>query len=186
MGEAARCRPSTQGVVQRRGTVGPTATPCSSNPLAVTSMTINWAEFTVAELRGRAGEHVFQSAGADIVDMDGPHEDEWSLYATVSLEDGQQLETILHHRAGKPLSGDCTCPHAGPQALCSHLVWVGLTHLGLDAPPGAALTAETAPATDLRPWLTTLRADDLIDLVIEAADGDQGFRRRLLLRARQP
>jgi hypothetical protein len=149
-------------------------------------MTINWAEFTIAELRDRAGDDVFQSAGADIVDMDGPHEDEWSLYTTITLDDGQELETILHHRAGKPLSGDCTCPRARTRDLCSHLVWVGLTHLGLDAPPGAALAAETAPAADLRPWLATLRPDELIDLVIEAADGDRGYRRRLHQRARRP
>ena len=89
--------------------------------------------------------------------MDGPHEDEWSLYTTITLDDGQQLETILHHRAGKPLSGDCTCPGTRTRDLCSHLVWVGLTHLGLNAPPGEALAAETSTSVDLWPWLATLR-----------------------------
>jgi hypothetical protein len=149
-------------------------------------MTIDWAEFTVAELRDRAGEEVFRSAGAHILDVDGPHEDEWSLYTTITLDDGQELETILHHRAGKPLGGDCTCALARTGAFCSHLVWVGLTHLGLDAPPGAALAAETTPAADLRPWLATLHPDELIDLVVQAADGDREYRRRLHLRARQP
>jgi len=158
---------------------------CPPHPPAVT-MTINWAEFTVAELRDRAGEESFRSAGADIVDMDGPHEDEWSLYTTITLEDGQELETILHHRARKPLGGDRTCAQARTGAFCSHLVWVGLTHLGLDAPPAAALAAETAPTADLRPWLATLSSDELVGLVIEAADGDREYRRRLHLRARQP
>jgi hypothetical protein len=98
-------------------------------------MTIDWAEFSVAELRARAGEEAFRSAGAHVVDMDGPHEDEWSLYSTITLDDGQKLETILHHRVGKPLSGDCNCAQADRGAFCSHLVWVGLTHLGLDTPP---------------------------------------------------
>ena len=143
------------------------------------------AEFTVAELRERAGQDAFGSAGADVVGMDGPHEDEWSLYATLTLDDGRELETILYHRAGKPLDGDCTCPSARAGALCSHLVWVGLARLGLDAPPQAALAAETAPADDLRAWLGALTSGQLIDLVIQAADGNQEYRRHLHLRARQ-
>jgi hypothetical protein len=148
-------------------------------------MTIDSAEFTVAELGDRAGEEVFRSAGAHIVDVDGPHEDEWSLYTTITLDDGQQLETILHHRAGKPLDGDCTCALARTGAFCSHLVWVGLTHLGLEVPPGAAPAAETAPAADLRPWLATLHPDELIGLVVQVAEVDREYRRRLHLRARQ-
>jgi hypothetical protein len=117
--------------------------------------------------------------------MDGPHEDEWSLYTTIVLDDGRELETILHHRAGKPLDGDCTCTAANAGAYCSHLVWVGLTHLGLTAPPPAALAAETAPADDLRTWLGTRTADELIDLVIQAADNNREYRRQLHLRAQQ-
>ena len=150
-------------------------------------MTIRSAEFTVAELRDLAGDDAFTSAGAHVVAMDGPHEDDWSLYSTITLDDGQQLESILHHRAGKPLSGECTCARACDLALCSHLVWVGLTHLGLDAAPsGQALAAEMSGADDLRPWLATLRPDELIDLVIEAASSDRDYRSRLHLRARQP
>jgi hypothetical protein len=114
-------------------------------------MTIDGAELTVAELRGRAGDDAFRSAGTGIVDMDGPHEDEWSLYTTITLDDGQELETILHHRAGKPLSGDCTCTQASIGAFWSHLVWVGLTHLGLDTTPPVALAAEASPAAEPRP-----------------------------------
>jgi hypothetical protein len=80
-------------------------------------MTIRGAEFTVAELRDFAGDDAFMSAGAHVVAMDGPHEDDWSLYATITLDDGRQLETILHHRAGKPLSGDCTCAMASDLVL---------------------------------------------------------------------
>jgi hypothetical protein len=151
---------------------------------AETTMTA-WAEFTVAELRERAGDDAFQSAGQGIAGMDGPHEDEWSLYSTITLDDGQELETILHHRAGTPLSGDCTCPQAHGRAFCTHLVWVGLTHLGLDAPPGVELDAETAPTSELRPWLATLRQDQLIELIIEATGNDHAYRRRLFLQARQ-
>jgi len=147
-------------------------------------MTMYQAEFTVAELRERAGQDAFGSAGTDVVGMDGPHEDEWSLYTTLTLDDGRELETILHHRVGKPLGGDCTCPSPRAGALCSHLVWVGLVHLGLDAPPQAALAAETAPADDLRAWLGTLTSGQLIDLVIQAAEGNQEYRRHLHLRAR--
>ena len=75
-----------------------------------------------------------------------------------------------------------------PQGLagsfCSHLVLVGLAHLGIDAPAAAALAAETAPAGDLRSWLATLSQRELIDLVIEAADQNRDYRRRLGLRRR--
>jgi hypothetical protein len=46
------------------------------------------------------------------------------------------------------------------------------------------MTAETAPASDLRPWLATLSQGELIELVIEAADEDRDYRRRLNLRSR--
>jgi hypothetical protein len=149
-------------------------------------MTTSWAEFNVAELRERAGQDAFGRAGADVASMDGPHEDEWSLYTTLTLDDGRDLETILHHRAGKPLDGECGCPAARAGAFCSHLVWVGLTHLGLDTPPQAALAAGTAPADALRAWLGTLTPDELIDLVIQAADVNREYRRDLHLRAQRP
>jgi hypothetical protein len=62
-------------------------------------------------------------------------------------------------------------------------VWVGLVHLGLDAPPASALAAETAPTDGLRPWLATLSPDQLAKLVLEAADDNHEYRRRLHLRS---
>jgi hypothetical protein len=161
-----------------------TATIRTNQP--VVTMTLDDAGYTVAELRARAGDEAFLTAGQHIVDMDGPHEDDWSLYTTITLDDGQELETILHHRAGKPLGGDCSCPQAHAGAFCCHLVWVGLVHLGLDAPSAATLAADLAPAAGLRPWLTTLSPAQLIDLVIEAAQDDHDYRRRLHLRAQRP
>lgn len=142
------------------------------------------AGFTVADLRSRAGEEAFGAAGEHVVAIDGPDEDEWSLYATVRLDDGRTLETILHHRVGGPLDGECDCPQALAGSFCSHLVLVGLAHLGVDSPAAAALATETAPAGDLRPWLATLRQGELIELVLEAADADRDYRRRLDLRSR--
>jgi hypothetical protein len=142
------------------------------------------AGFTVADLRSRAGEEAFRAAGEHVVAIDGPDEDEWSLYATIELDDGRALETILHHRAGGPLDGECDCPQGLARSFCPHLVLVGLAHLGIDAPAAAALAAETAPAGDLRPWLATLGQGELIDLVLEAADADLEYRRRLGLRGR--
>src|SRR5204862_4408859 len=55
------------------------------------------AEFTVADLRSRAGDEAFRAAWEHVVAIDGPDEDEWSLYATIELDDGRTLETILHH-----------------------------------------------------------------------------------------
>ena len=140
-------------------------------------------EFSVAELHARAGDEAFQTAGQQIREIDGPHEDEWSLYTTITLDDGQELETILHHGAGKLLNGDCNCPEGRAGLFCSHLVWVGLVHLGLHASPASALAAETAPTDDLRPWLATLSPAQLAKLVIEVADNNLECRRRLHLRS---
>jgi hypothetical protein len=142
------------------------------------------AWFTVADLRSRAGEEAFRAAGEHEVAIDGPDEDEWSLYATIELDDGRTLETILHHRAGGPLDGECDCPQGLAGSFCSHLVLVGLAHLGVDEPAAVALAAETAPASDLRRWLATLSQGELIELVLEAADQDLDYRRRLSLRSR--
>jgi hypothetical protein len=142
------------------------------------------ASFTVADLRSQAGEEAFRAAGEHVVAIDGPDEDEWSLSATVRLDDGRTLETILHHRVGGPLGGECDCLQGLAGVFCSHLVLVGLAHLGIDPPAATALAAETAPANDLRPWLATLRQDELIELVIQAAEEDRDYRRRLGLRSR--
>lgn len=109
-------------------------------------------EFSVAELHARAGDEAFQTAGQQIREIDGPHEDEWSLYTTITLDDGQELETILHHGAGKPLNGDCTCPEGRAGLFCSHLVWVGLVHLGLVTrpPPAPSQPKPLPPMTSAR------------------------------------
>ena len=76
-----------------------------------------------------------------------------------------------------------------PQALagsfCSHLVLVGLAHLGVDAPAAAALAAETTPAGDLRPRLATRSHREHHEQVNEAADENRDYRRRLGLRSRR-
>jgi hypothetical protein len=142
------------------------------------------AGFTVADLRRRAGDQAFRAAGEHVVAIDGPYEDEWSLYATIGLDDGRTLETILHHRVGGSLDGECDCSQGPAGVFCSHLVWVGLAHLGIDSSPAAALAAETASVDELRPWLATLSPGELIELVIEAADGNHDYRRSLNLRSR--
>jgi len=106
------------------------------------------------------------------------------LYTTITLDDGQRLETILHHSTCTPLNGDCNCSQGREGLFCSHLVWVGLVHLGLDAPPASALAAETAPTGDLRRWLATLSPEQLIELVLEAASRNLEYRRSLHLRSR--
>src|SRR5215204_4454970 len=147
-------------------------------------MTSSSTGFTVADLRSQAGDEAFRAAGEHVVAIDGPDEDEWSLYATIELDDGRTLETVLHHRVGGPLDGECDCPQGLAGRFCSHLVLVGLAHLGVDAPAAAALAAETTPAGDLRPWLATLSQRELIELVIEAAEEDRDYGRRLDLGSR--
>ncbi len=143
------------------------------------------AWFTVADLRSQAGDEAFRAAGEHVVAIDGPDEDEWSLYATLRLDDGRTLETILHHRVGGSLAGECDCTQGLAGSFCPHLVWVGLAHLGIDSPAAAAPVAEAAPVDDLRLWLATLSQGELIELALEAADADRHYRRRLDLRSRR-
>ncbi len=42
-------------------------------------MMIHSPEFRVADLLAQAGDEAFQAAGSDVREIDGPHEDEWSL-----------------------------------------------------------------------------------------------------------
>lgn len=142
------------------------------------------AGFTVADLRSRAGDQAFRAAGEHVVAIDGPDEDQWSLYAALRLDDGHTLETILHHRVGGSLDGECDCAQGLAGSFCPHLVWVGLAHLGVDSPAATALAAATAPADDLRPWLATMSQGELIELVIQAADADRDYRHRLGLQSR--
>src|SRR5919108_2584444 len=138
-------------------------------------MTSSSAGFTVAGLHSRAGDQAFRAVWEHGVAIEGPDEDEWSLYATIELDDGRRLETILHHRAGGSLDGECDCPQGQAGRFCSHLVLVGLAHLGVEAPAAAPLAPEIAPAGDLRSWLATLSQGELIELVLEAADQDRDY-----------
>jgi hypothetical protein len=101
------------------------------------------AWFTVADLRSQAGDEAFRAAGEHVVAIDGPDEDEWSLYATLRLDDGRTLETILHHRVGGSLVGECDCPQGLAGSFCSHLVLVGLATL--------ASTRQQRPRRSQRP-----------------------------------
>jgi len=145
---------------------------------------MSYPGFTVAHLHDQAGDDSFRAAGKDIADIDGPHEDEWSLYCTITLDDGKVLETILHHGTGLPLDGDCNCRAGKEDDFCAHLVWVGLIHLGLATDPADALAAEIAPTEALRPWLVGLTHDELVEIALEGAEYDPEFRRRLHLRSR--
>jgi hypothetical protein len=81
------------------------------------------AGFTVADLRSRAGDEAFWAVWEHVVAIDGPDEDEWSLYATIQLDDGRTLETILHHRAGGPLDVSATAPRHWPAASAPTWSW---------------------------------------------------------------
>jgi len=117
------------------------------------------AGFTVADLRSQAGDEAFLAAGEHVVAIEGPDEDEWSLYATIELDDGRTLETILHHRAGGSLDGECDCAQGLAGSFCSHLVLVGLAHLGVDSPAAAAPAAKVQQQTGQTDAASTTRQD---------------------------
>ncbi|GAA1108827.1 SWIM zinc finger family protein [Nocardiopsis metallicus] len=69
---------------------------------------------------------------------------------------------------------DCDCPWAEEGNFCKHCVALGLVYL-YDSEH--AVEVPTAPG--LRCYLSSLGTDELVDLVLAAADDDPGFRRRL-------
>jgi uncharacterized Zn finger protein len=90
---------------------------------------------------------------------------------------------------GNALVGACSCPHAQGGAFCKHCVAVGLVLLG-DAPVGPPAEPATPKrkrrsrrTVDLRAYLESVDAAELVDLLLELAADDPTLHRRLALRA---
>lgn len=73
---------------------------------------------------------------------------------------------------------DCDCPWAEEGNFCKHCVALGLVYLN-----DSEHAVEVPRAPDLRSYLGSLGTDELVELVLAAADDDPGFRRRLELSA---
>lgn len=80
------------------------------------------------------------------------------------------------------LRGDCTCPYAAEGFFCKHLVAVGLAKLeGVGTGVGDAADGLGVDVDEvLYRHLAALKREELIDLVLDAAAGDEEFEQRLL------
>ncbi|GAB2500604.1 SWIM zinc finger family protein [Nocardiopsis aegyptia] len=114
--------------------------------------------------------------GVDYVSrVDGVTLDGDTVRGTVSGTYTYRVELTPGRRE---LEWDCDCPWAEEGNFCKHCVALGLVYL-FDTERGV----EVPPAPDLRTYLTTLGADELVGLVLEAADSLPGLRLRLEVRA---
>jgi len=80
----------------------------------------------------------------------------------------------------------CSCPLGVEEMCCKHVVALGLTWLGEGAPTGDPATVPAAPARkaairgkDIRAHLMARDKSDLVDLLMEEAQGDDRLMRRL-------
>ena len=104
---------------------------------------------------------------------------------TATVQGRDEYQVVVDVDGG--LDGSCDCPHGEEGNFCKHCVAVALVYL-FHAEHGtlAALAtpaAESPPQPDdLAGYLSTLDRDDLMDLLLDAADRDPALRRRLELR----
>jgi uncharacterized Zn finger protein len=129
------------------------------------------AEFTSDDVLALAGAKSFErgigyvQAVAEL-EMNGD-----IAYATVR---GNDLYNVELHVGPAGLSGTCDCPWGEEGNFCKHCVAVALVYeYGRDH-------GESFPVRfNLRSGLELLDHDELVDLLVEAADLDGGLRRRL-------
>jgi uncharacterized Zn finger protein len=106
-----------------------------------------------------------------------------------AVQGTHSYRTKLWQADGK-LRFSCSCPLGEEETCCKHVVALGLAWLGESPPPGdqeedpaaSDLMAEIH-AADLRSHLLARDKSDLVDILLEQAQGDDRLMRRLLLQA---
>ncbi|MFL6129537.1 MAG: SWIM zinc finger domain-containing protein [Mycobacteriales bacterium] len=136
------------------------------------------AWFTEGDLRRLAGERSFSrgrayvAAVADVRDVPG---------GTAATVQGTEAYQVRLGRDGDRLVGWCDCPFGADGAFCKHCVALGLVLLAdADAVPAPPSGNDAGP---VRPWLSSLDRDELVDLILNHAEEDEAFHRRLSIRA---
>ena len=140
-----------------------------------------------ALLRRLAGERSFARgeayfAGGAVRSL---RRDEDGVNATVQ---GTRRYRVRLWRWGDGLGHDCTCPVGRDGAFCKHCVAVALAWqtAGHEDDDDDGEDADTRPgADDLRAYLTGLKQEELVALLLDQAEEDERLRRRLTLRASQ-
>jgi uncharacterized Zn finger protein len=129
------------------------------------------AGFTKEDVLALAGDKSFERGIEYIRAVTDLETDGEAVYATVQGNDLYAVELDVGPRG---LSGSCDCPWGQEGNFCKHCVAVALVY-EYDRDNGRTLPNRT----DLRSQLESLDHDDLVDLVMEVADGDREFRRRI-------
>jgi hypothetical protein len=93
-----------------------------------------------------------QELAMQVEDLDW---DEYSLWGRLPGE-GIGVGELLVHHAGRPLTGECSCPDGRASGLCAHMVALASAFLGDD--------------TELADRLAVLSHAEVVALALELAD----------------
>lgn len=100
--------------------------------------------------------------------------------------EGTELYEVELWTNGDELQYDCTCPHAAEGNFCKHCVAVGLAFLDERAETGGPVAVYGRDPWDMiREYLSLQAQETLLDLLMDAAQRDDGLYRALLLKAEQ-
>ncbi|WP_182887369.1 SWIM zinc finger family protein [Microbispora sp. H10885] len=131
--------------------------------------------FTKDGLRALAGVKSYDRGVDYVDDVDDLQVDGGKIFATVYGTEPYEVELTVGRRG---LDGVCDCPWGQEGNFCKHCVAVGLVYL-FRREHGEAVPDRL----DLRSYLTSLDAQELVALLMELAEGDRNIRRRLEARA---
>ncbi len=131
----------------------------------------NVGGFTKYDVLALAGGKSFQRGIGCIGAVGELEKDGETIYATVQ---GNDLYEVEVHVGKEGLSGRCECPWGQEGNFCKHCVAVALVYK-YEQERGQTLPRRL----DLRSYLALLDHNDLVDVMVEAADHDRKLRQRL-------
>ncbi|MGZ8243697.1 SWIM zinc finger family protein [Methylomagnum sp.] len=98
--------------------------------------------------------------------------------------EGTELYEVALWTDGEEFNYDCTCPHAAEGNFCKHCVAVGLAFLAERAETGGPVAVYGRdPWAMICEYLALQPPETLLDLLMDAAQRDDGLYRNLLLKA---
>jgi uncharacterized Zn finger protein len=151
----------------------PTSTPVSLTSLVTQDNLRRLAGETFFE----RGESYFSNGSIRSISFDGE-------VVAATVEGSETYRVKLWAEAGR-LMHSCSCPVGDEGYFCKHCVAAGLAWLagtGGDQASGKSV-GSTITAADIRTYLATLPVSALVELILEQARDDEGFYRRLMLKA---
>ncbi len=146
---------------------------------------------TEAALRAAAGDRSFERGAQYLGAVSSLEMTGNQVIATVRGSEDYLVVLTLGDEPGPSggtgLRAECGCPYGQEGFFCKHCVAVGLTVLAKAkrpaASPGPATSGRDPSRSDLGSWLSSLSRDELLAIVCDQAVEDEGWKRRLELRA---